>query len=87
MNFVLTMMLVVSTYSLANTLYKYFGYSKDCNPKILPHWVASLLDGINLFVTRQLWIYVISVFFWPTKKNLELDETFDAGFETNEDDS
>ena len=52
MMFVLYLMLTVSTFSLINRMHKFFSYSADCNPKHIPHWLGSLFDFIDLFVTR-----------------------------------
>ena len=75
---ILYLMVFCSTFTFIHTLYKYFFYSEDCNPVYLPREVATAIDYIDLFVTRQLWIYVISQFFWPTKSHIKDDEVYDS---------
>ena len=58
MMFVLYLMLTVSTYSTLNGLQKFIFFSSDCNPKYMPHEVSSLIDFLDYFVTRQLWVYI-----------------------------
>ena len=75
---ILYLMVFCSTFTFIHTIYKYFFYSEDCNPVYLPREVATAIDYSDLFVTRQLWIYVISQFFWPTKSHIKDDEAYDS---------
>ena len=76
MMFILYVMCAVSTYSFLNGLQKFIFYSSDCNPKYYPHELASFIDFLDLFVTRQLWIYVTLKFFWPTKQNVAEEDLY-----------
>ena len=58
MMFILYVMLAVSTYSILNGLQKFIFFSSDCNPTHMPHEVSSLIDFLDYFVTRQLWVYI-----------------------------
>ena len=69
-------MLGVSTFSSLNGIQKFIFYSKDCNPKYIPHEVASFINFIDYFVTRQLWVYAIIKSFWPTKAHEEEDDNY-----------
>ena len=71
---VLYLMIGVSTWTLINNIYRYFLFSEDCNPVYMTRELNSLLHFIELFVTRQLWIYVVTQFLWPTKKQEKEDE-------------
>ena len=66
MSQILWLMMGVSTFSFIISVWKFIFYSSDCNPKIIAHWFASLVDAITLFVNRQLWVYVVCASFWPT---------------------
>ena len=85
MMFILYLMLGVSSFSLLNGIQKYMFYSFDCNPKYIPHWLASFIDFIDLFVTRQMWVYITIQFFWPTKSHIEEDENYDKDYSILED--
>lgn len=74
MMFLLTLMVVVSSISVFISLYKYFFFSWDCNPVYLPRELSSFINFVDLFLTRQLWIYVITQFFWPTKSHIEEED-------------
>ena len=74
--FILYVMLAVSTYSTLNGLQKFIFFSSDCNPKYLPHEVSSLIDFLDMFVTRQLWVYITIQFFWPTKSHIREDDIY-----------
>ena len=74
---ILYMMVGVSTFTFCHMMYAFVFYSDDCNPVYLPREIASAFNFVDLFVTRQLWIYVVSQFFWPTKSHIEDNEIYD----------
>ena len=82
MTCILYMMLGVATFSTIYGVCKFFLYSEDCNPRYFSHSAASAFNFVDVFVTHQLWGYVTIVFFWPTKSNLDLDESIDHELQT-----
>ena len=73
----LYLMVSVSSFSLLLQIYKSFFFSHDCNPIYIPRELSSFINYVDLFLTRQLWIYVITQFFWPTKQHIEEEDIFE----------
>lgn len=78
---VLYMMIGVSTWTLLNCIYRYYLFSEDCNPVYMTREFNSFVKFIELFVTRQLWIYLVTQFLWPTKKQEKEDEMLDINID------
>ena len=74
-------MIGVSTWTLINCIYRYNFFSEDCNPVYMSRELNSLVTFLDLFVTRQLWIYVVTQFLWPTKKQEKEDEMLDINID------
>ena len=70
-------MVSVSSFSLMIQIYKSLFFSHDCNPIYIPRELSSFINYVDLFLTRQLWIYVITQFFWPTKKHIKEEDIFE----------